>query len=54
MGAVLDSVDHAIGRAQQERNGLQLLKISAADALLTRSAGGSECRNGEIEIRWKS
>ena len=33
--AALDGVDEAIEQARQERNGLQLLKASAADALLT-------------------
>ena len=35
IAAVLDGVDGAIEHARQERDALQLLKASAADALLT-------------------
>ena len=35
ISAVLDGLDEAIERARSERDGLQLLKDSAADALLT-------------------
>ena len=35
IAAALDGVDEAIGQARQERDGLQLLKASAADALLS-------------------
>ena len=35
IAAALDGVDEAIEQTRQERNGLQLLKASAADALLT-------------------
>lgn len=35
IAALLDGVDEAIGRARAERDGLQLLKESTADALLT-------------------
>ena len=35
IAAALDGVDEAMEQARQERDGLQLLKVSAADALLT-------------------
>ena len=35
IAAVLDGVDDAIKRAHEERSGLQSLKASAADALLS-------------------
>ena len=35
IAAMLDSVDDALDRAREEREGLQSVKVSAADALLT-------------------
>ncbi len=42
IAAMLDGVDDAIGRVREERDGLQTLKASAADALLTGRVRVSE------------
>ena len=52
--AALDGVDEAIEQARQERNGLQLLKASAADALLTGARAGGISLKDQGKDNWKS